>query len=124
MKYNFVHEITENRSRFVTYVITDFKEIDSVKNIYNELKKEHKKARHVCWAYSSVIDGITYERYNDDGEPKGTAGIPILSTIKNKGKQDILILVVRYFGGSKLGASKLLRTYRRAAKESIDLLEE
>lgn len=122
MKYNLVHEIIENRSRFIAYVITDFKEIDSVKEIYNELKKEHKKASHVCWAYSTVIDGIEMKKYSDDGEPKGTAGIPILSTIEMKKKQDILILVVRYFGGSRLGASKLLRTYRRSTNEAIELL--
>lgn len=124
MKFNIVNEIVENKSRFITYVITNFKDIDSIKDVSDHLKKEHKKARHVCYAYSVNIDGIQYKKYSDDGEPKGTAGIPILSVIEKKEYENTLVLIVRYFGGTKLGSSKLLRTYRRAAKETLELLGE
>lgn len=124
MTAKFIHEIVEDKSRFIGYAITEFQDIDNVKDIVNELKMSHKKSRHVCWAYSFKIDGVEYKRYSDDGEPSGTAGIPILSTIENKDVQNILVLVVRYFGGKKLGASKLLRTYRRCARETIELTKD
>lgn len=124
MEFNIVHEIIEDKSRFIGYVLSDFTSIDSIKDIVKELKKEHKKARHVCFAYSCKIEGVENKRYSDDGEPSGTAGIPILSTIESTNSENILVLVVRYFGGKKLGASKLLRTYRRCARESIELLKE
>lgn len=119
-----IHEIIEDKSRFIGYALTNFKDIDNIKDIIKDFKKEHKKSRHVCWAYSCKIDGVENKRYSDDGEPSGTAGIPILSTIENTNQQDILVIVVRYFGGKKLGASKLLRTYRKCAKETIDLIKD
>lgn len=124
MEFDVIHEIVENKSRFIGYILRDFTSIDIVKDIAKDLKKEHKKARHVCFAYSCRIDGIENKRYSDDGEPSGTAGIPILSTIESTNTENVLVLVVRYFGGKKLGASKLLRTYRRCARESIELLKK
>ena len=72
-----------------------------------ELKKEHKKARHVCYAYRVGQKS----KSNDDGEPKGTAGRPLLELLHKKELNNIALIVVRYFGGTKLGAGRLLRTY-------------
>lgn len=124
MKFDITHEIIVDKSRFIGYVIKDFNDVDNIKNIIIELKKTHKKSRHVCYAYKCIIKGVEYKKYSDDGEPTRTAGIPILSTIENIDITNILVIVVRYFGGKKLGASKLLRTYRKAARESIELLME
>lgn len=125
MNFDITHEIVEDKSRFIGYVINEFKDSENIKDIINIFKKEHKKSRHVCYAYKYIIEGVENKRYSDDGEPSGTAGIPILSTIDNyQDINNILVIVVRYFGGKKLGASKLLRTYRRCAKESIDKLLE
>ena len=81
--------------------------IDEIKQILDSLKKEHKKARHIVYAYK--IDGI--EKKYDDGEPSGTAGLPLYNIINKKNLNHILIVVVRYFGGIKLGAGGLLRAY-------------
>ncbi len=124
MQFDIVHEIIEDKSRFIGYIVKNYSDIDNIKETIKSLKKEHKKSRHVCYAYVTKIDGVEYKRYSDDGEPSGTAGIPILSTIENLKVENVLVIVVRYFGGKKLGASKLLRTYRRCAKESLELLME
>ncbi len=121
MKLEIVNEINENKSRFLTYIVKNFYNAKKVEEIYLYLKKKHKKAKHICWAYSLKEGNIIIKKYSDDGEPKGTAGIPILSVIDGKNKENILILVVRYYGGKKLGASKLLRTYRRSAREALEL---
>ena len=81
--------------------------------------KRFYDARHVCWAYVLGADG-SVSRANDDGEPSGTAGKPILGQIVKNGLTDILVIVVRYFGGVKLGTSGLIVAYRTAAADAIE----
>ena len=85
-------------------------------------RKKYYDARHVCWAYMLGADRTTF-RSNDDGEPSSTAGKPILGQINSKGLTDILVIVVRYFGGIKLGTSGLIVAYRSAAAEAIAAAE-
>lgn len=97
------------KSKFFAY----YYEVDSIKEInciLETLKKEHKKAKHIVYAYK--IDGL--EKKYDDGEPSGTAGLPIYNIINKKNLNHTLIVIVRYFGGIKLGAGGLLRAYNTA----------
>jgi uncharacterized YigZ family protein len=90
------------------------KSADGLKKILSELKKEHPKAVHYCFAYRTGIEGNQF-RANDDGEPSGTAGKPILGQIDTKGLTDMLIVVVRYFGGTLLGVPGLTNAYKTSA---------
>lgn len=103
------------KSKFIPKVY-EVKSEDEVLKIIKNLKKEHKKARHFCYAYK--IGSL--EKKNDDNEPRGTAGIPILNMIKLKNEDNILVVVIRYFGGIKLGSGPLLRAYHKAAGMGID----
>ena len=105
-------EIEIKKSKFISYYfgVTD---IDQVKKILQDLKKEHKKAKHIPYAYK--ID--TIERKSDDKEPQNTAGTPIYNIIKQKELNNVLIIVVRYFGGTKLGTGGLYRAYQNAVIE-------
>lgn len=105
-------EIIINKSRFVAYFY-NLENLNQVKEILNSLKVEHKKATHICYAYVYNKE-IVSEKCSDDGEPKGTAGYPILNVIKKKNLTNTLIVVVRYFGGIKLGAGGLTRAYSKA----------
>lgn len=89
-----------------------------VKEHLAALKSEHPSARHVCYAYMLGRTGDEY-RANDDGEPSGTAGLPILNQIKSKEVTHVLVAVVRYFGGTKLGASGLIHAYKETAKAAL-----
>lgn len=113
---NFLLEI--NKSKFFAYKY-DLNSVDEVNAIINSLKKEHKKARHFCYAYVFNKDMIS-EKCSDDGEPSGTAGYPILNVIKKKNLTNILVVVVRYFGGIKLGAGGLTRAYTKACAGVLD----
>ena len=75
-----------------------------------------KNARHNCYAYRVIENGVLIERFSDDGEPKGTAGIPILEILRKEELNNILVVVIRYFGGILLGATGLLRAYSTTAK--------
>ena len=110
--------ITERKSKFISYVIPVETE-DDVKTILEEYRKKYYNARHVCWAY---MLGPTREDYrsNDDGEPSGTAGRPILGQINSFGLTNVLILVARYFGGTLLGTGGLVRAYKEAAAAAIE----
>ncbi|MFT4221461.1 IMPACT family protein [Dysgonomonas sp.] len=108
---------TEKRSRFIAYAIPVLSTRD-VKNEIDKLKKEFYDARHVCWAYMLGADRLEF-RSNDDGEPSGTAGKPILGQINSNELTNILVAVVRYFGGIKLGTSGLILAYREAAADAI-----
>lgn len=111
-------EIIINKSRFIAYKI-DLTSLEQVKVEIEKLKKEHKKANHVCYAF--VYKGETInEKCSDDGEPSGTAGYPILNVIKKKNLTNILVAVVRYFGGIKLGAGGLTRAYTKSAAEVLN----
>lgn len=109
--------ITERKSKFISYVIPIESE-DEVKPILEEYRKKYYNSRHVCWAY---MLGSTREdfRANDDGEPSGTAGRPILGQINSFELTNVLILVVRYFGGTLLGTGGLVRAYKEAAEAAI-----
>lgn len=108
---------TEKKSKFISYAIP-VKSVEDVKTELEKYRKEYYDARHVCWAYMLGAERNEF-RSNDDGEPSGTAGKPILGQINSNELTDILILVVRYFGGIKLGTSGLIASYREAASEAI-----
>ena len=108
-----VAEFKDRGSKFLAYSFP-LKSADGLKKILSELKKEHPKAVHYCFAYRTGIDGNQF-RANDDGEPSGTAGKPILGQIDSKGLTDILIVVVRYFGGTLLGVPGLINAYKTSA---------
>ena len=108
----------EKGSKFVGYAFPCSNEAEFSRAL-NEVKTEHHTARHHCYAYAFGPDGSTY-RANDDGEPSGTAGRPIHGQIRSCELSDVGIVVVRYFGGTKLGASGLIRSYKAAAKDALD----
>lgn len=92
---------------------------EQVKPIVDDLRKKHHDARHVCFAY--IINPQSPEtRANDDGEPSGTAGRPMLGALQSKGVVNVLMVVVRYFGGTKLGTSGLINAYKTASLDALD----
>ena len=112
-------------SRFLAYAYPIDSE-DEVKELVQSLKKQHHSARHHCYAWNLGTTGEHY-RVNDDGEPSSTAGRPILGQIKHFNLTNILIVVVRYFGGTLLGVSGLINAYGKAAAEAIqnaDIVEK
>lgn len=112
---------TEKRSRFISYAIP-VRTVEEVKTQLDTYRKKYYDARHVCWAYMLGSERAV-SRANDDGEPSSTAGKPILGQINSHELTDILILVVRYFGGIELGTSGLIVAYRTAAAEAIAAAE-
>lgn len=114
--------LEEKRSRFIARakpVSTEQEAIDFIQSI----KTEHWDATHNCYAYS-VDDGVLYQRYSDDGEPQGTAGLPILEVIRKRELANVVVVVTRYFGGILLGAGGLVRAYGKACAGSLDHAEE
>lgn len=109
-------EFTEKRSRFLGHLRPAQSE-EEARRFIAEMKREHYDARHNCWCY--IIRGGA-ERYSDDGEPQGTAGIPMLEVFRREGVSDFVCVVTRYFGGVLLGAGGLLRDYTRSAKDALD----
>jgi uncharacterized YigZ family protein len=109
--------ITEQRSKFISYALP-VQTPEEVKEKVDAFRKQYHDARHVCWAYRLGVEGSQF-RVNDDGEPSSTAGKPILGVIHSHGLTDILIVVVRYFGGVKLGPSGLIAAYRAAAQDAV-----
>lgn len=107
----------EKMSKFLAFAIPVVS-VEEVKTQLEKYQKEYYDARHVCWAYMLGHERTNF-RSNDNGEPSGTAGKPILGQINSAGLTDILIIVVRYFGGIKLGTSGLIVAYREAAAEAI-----
>ena len=111
-------QFVEQRSRFISF-IWHVTTADEVKQRIAALQKEYYDARHVCYAYMLGAERTDW-RANDNGEPSGTAGKPILGQINSAGLSDVLIAVVRYFGGVKLGTSGLTEAYRLAAAQVIE----
>ncbi|WP_338822519.1 YigZ family protein [Mycoplasmopsis felifaucium] len=107
------------KSKFIS-LIYEINQKDEIQKIYQDLKKEHKKARHICYAYSLTIDNFNYSGFSDDGEPSGTAGRPIKELIHMRKVDNIAIFVVRYFGGIKLGGGGLIRSYVKCANLSLE----
>ncbi|MBQ8484817.1 MAG: YigZ family protein [Bacteroidaceae bacterium] len=109
---------SEKRSKFLAFAIP-VHSLDEVKEHLKYYEKKYFDARHVCYAYMLGTDRTNF-RANDNGEPSGTAGRPILGQINSFGLTDILLLVVRYFGGIKLGTSGLIVAYKAAAQEALN----
>ena len=114
-----VAEYRDRGSKFLAYVYP-LKELSDFKEKLAALKKEHPKAVHHCFAYRLGLDGNNY-RVSDDGEPSGTAGRPILGQIDSKQLTNVLIIVVRYFGGTLLGVPGLINAYRTAASLALQI---
>lgn len=110
--------INERKSKFFSYIFP-VKTEEEVKDILEEYRKKYYDARHVCWAY---MIGTSRENFraNDDGEPSGTAGRPILGQINSNELTNVLIIVIRYFGGTLLGTGGLVRAYKDAAAAAIE----
>ncbi len=106
----------EKRSEFLGHVRPVESE-DEARAFIAEMKKKYYDARHNCWCYI-IKDGA--ERYSDDGEPQGTAGIPMLEIFRREGVCNVVCVVTRYFGGILLGAGGLLRAYTKSAKDALD----
>lgn len=112
------HEIVIQKSRFIAHVARVETE-EEAQNFIAEIKKQHWNATHNCSAYL-IGEHDQIQKANDDGEPSGTAGVPILEVLKKKGLKDTVVVVTRYFGGIKLGAGGLIRAYGKAASEGIE----
>lgn len=108
---------TEKRSKFLAFA-HHVESVDDVKQIVARYRKQYYDARHVCYAYMLGAERLDY-RANDDGEPSSTAGRPILGQINSNELTDVLIVVVRYYGGVNLGTSGLIVAYREAAADAI-----
>ena len=108
---------TEKRSKFLAFA-HHVECVDEIKEILAQYRKKYYDARHVCYAYMLGADRAEF-RANDDGEPSSTAGKPILGQINSNELTDILIMVVRYYGGVNLGTSGLIVAYREAAADAI-----
>lgn len=107
----------EKKSEFIGYAKRVENE-EEAKDFINEIKSIHKQARHNCWAYV-IGEKMNIQRYSDDGEPQGTAGIPILEVMKKSNITDCAVVVTRYFGGILLGTGGLTRAYTKGASIGI-----
>jgi uncharacterized YigZ family protein len=112
------HEIVINKSRFIGIPYTVSSE-DEIPLYIEDARERYPGASHYCYGAVVGIDGLI-QRFSDDGEPGGTAGMPILQVLLQKELKNILVVVVRYFGGIKLGAGGLVRAYTRAAAEAVN----
>lgn len=110
----------ERKSVFISHAKRVTTE-DEAKAFVASVKKEYSDARHNCWAYSLAESNIA--RFSDDGEPQGTAGLPILNVIKMSGAVDVAVVVTRYFGGILLGTGGLVRAYTEGAKRAVEAAE-
>ncbi len=111
-------EFRDRGSKFFAYAFPVY-DLDSIKSRLEEVRKEHPKARHHCYAYRLGLDKTNF-RANDDGEPSGTAGKPILGQLDSYNVTYTLIVVVRYFGGTLLGTSGLINAYRNGASDALN----
>ena len=112
------HEITIQKSRFIAHVKRAETESEAQEFI-QAIKKQHWGATHNCSAYL-IGEHDQIQKANDDGEPSGTAGVPILEVLKKRKLKDTVVVVTRYFGGIKLGAGGLIRAYGKATSEGLD----
>jgi uncharacterized YigZ family protein len=111
------HEITIQKSRFISYIDRATTEEEALAFI-QKIKKNNWDATHNCSAYI-IGENDQIQKANDDGEPSGTAGVPMLEVLKKKGLKDTVVVVTRYFGGIKLGAGGLIRAYGKATSEGL-----
>ena len=117
VKNSIEKEIVIEKSRFISYTKMVETEEDA-KEFVESIRKKHPFATHNCYAY--VTEGGKVARFSDDGEPQGTAGIPMLEVLKNRGLKDTAVVVTRYFGGIKLGAGGLVRAYSSSTSAGLD----
>ncbi|MCT1578042.1 YigZ family protein [Oceanobacillus kimchii] len=117
VKQQGMDEITIQKSRFIGYVKRVETE-EEAQEFIQEIKKKHYNATHNCSAYM-IGENDHIQKANDDGEPSGTAGVPILEVLKKKGLKDTAVVVTRYFGGIKLGAGGLIRAYGSTTSQAI-----
>ncbi len=110
-------EIVEKRSKFIATVIPVTTEEQAIEHL-NELRQKYWDARHNVYAY--ILRENNIMRYSDDGEPSGTAGVPVLDILKKEELTDLIVVVTRYFGGILLGTGGLVHAYSKSAKEGID----
>lgn len=111
-------QIREKMSRFLSFAIP-VKESEEARRIVKDYQNKYHDSRHVCWAYMLGAERTEWQ-LNDNGEPSGTAGKPILGQINSRNLTDVLVVVVRYFGGIKLGTPGLISAYREAASLALD----
>lgn len=111
-------EFEEKKSRFISYVKPVTEEEEAVAFI-ESIRSKHWNATHNVYAYY-INNNVLIQRYSDDGEPSGTAGMPALEVIKRMGLQDVVVVVTRYFGGTLLGASGLIRAYSKGAAMGVE----
>lgn len=114
------HEIVIQKSRFIAHINRAVTEEEAQQFILS-IKKKHWDATHNCSAYL-IGENDQIQKANDDGEPSGTAGVPILEVLKKKQLKDTVVVITRYFGGIKLGAGGLIRAYGKATSEGIDAI--
>lgn len=114
---NYEDLLVINKSKFISYAYPVTTEED-IKELLDNLKAKYSDATHICFAYS--LSSPRLDKCDDNGEPSGTAGKPILELIKKKNLENVLVVVVRYFGGIKLGAGGLVRAYTNASKLVLD----
>jgi uncharacterized YigZ family protein len=112
-----ISQLREKGSRFITYIIPVRSE-QEIRTELDKLRKQYHDATHHCYAWA-LGPGRQAFRVNDDGEPSGTAGRPIYAAIQSAGLTNVLVVVIRYFGGTKLGVSGLLDAYRESARNAI-----
>ena len=112
-------EFKDRGSKFIAIAVPILT-VEDFKQALNDIKKEHPKATHHCFAYRLGLDGNTF-RVSDDGEPSGTAGRPILGQIDSKGLVNVLVVVVRYFGGTLLGVPGLINAYKSASALALQI---
>jgi uncharacterized YigZ family protein len=111
-------EYKEKSSKFLAYAYP-FDHEDQLVDLLKTLKSQHIKANHLCFGYKIGLDGLRF-RANDDGEPSGSAGKPILGQIVSMGLTNVIVIVVRYFGGTKLGVPGLIHAYKEATKLALE----
>ncbi|MBF8151961.1 YigZ family protein [Exiguobacterium sp. TBG-PICH-001] len=118
VKENGFHEIIIQKSRFITYLARATTE-EQAQTFISELKKKHHDANHNCSAYV-IGERNEIQKANDDGEPSGTAGVPMLEVLKKRDLRDTVVVVTRYFGGIKLGGGGLIRAYGSSVSEALN----
>ena len=114
VKFDSVNELVIKNSRFITLLVKVFDDTD-INKIFEEVKAKYPKATHYCYAYITK----SFKKASDDGEPGGTAGMPMLNVLDKEGMINTLAITVRYFGGIKLGAGGLVRAYSKSVRDAI-----
>ena len=114
IKDNSIYELVIKNSKFIT-VLYKVSNISDIENKLNDIRNEYPDATHYCYGY--IVDDI--KKASDDGEPSGTAGIPIMKVLESNSLTNILCIVIRYFGGIKLGANGLIRAYTKSVANAI-----